>query len=230
MARPKVPFSLLLTCTAGLTAPAALALLILVQMDELGIVPALLAGLAVGLTLALLLRLYLSDLLALRDYAKGLANRTPIEAPSRRSLKLIDEIIASLDRLSWTGARRNERLETLSANTEAVLDRLPDPLVLLDKKRRILRSNRAAREQLGAVEEGGDLATLVRDPRVLEAVDAVLTDSPEEQKSGGREVEFILSVPVERVFVARIEPLPGGLAEQTTTTFLETAGEAMTRP
>jgi len=213
MARPKVPFSLLLTCTAGLTAPAALALLILVQMDELGIVPALLAGLAVGLTLALLLRLYLSDLLALRDYAKGLANRTPIEAPSRRSLKLIDEIIASLDRLSWTGARRNERLETLSANTEAVLDRLPDPLVLLDKKRRILRSNRAAREQLGAVEEGGDLATLVRDPRVLEAVDAVLTDSPEEQKSGGREVEFILSVPVERVFVARIEPLPGGLAD-----------------
>jgi two-component system phosphate regulon sensor histidine kinase PhoR len=212
MAHPKVPFSLLLTCTAGLTAPVALALLVLVEMDELRIVPALLAGLAVALALALLARLYLSDLLALRNYASGLANRTAIEAPSRRLLKVTDEIVTLLDRLSWTGMKRSERFETLFANTEAVLDRLPDPLVLLNGKRRILRSNQAAREHLGAVEAGGDLATLVRDPKVLEAVDAVLAARPP-ATAGGREVEFTLSAPVERIFIARIEPLAPGMAD-----------------
>jgi two-component system phosphate regulon sensor histidine kinase PhoR len=196
-------------------APVALVLLVLVKTGELGIVSGLLAGLAVGLALALLIRLYLSDLLALRDYALGLANQTAPRPPPRRLLKLTDEIATSLDRLNWTRTQRSERLETLYASTEAALDRLPDPLVLLDRERRILRSNRAARKHFGAAATGGDLATLVRDPKVLEAVDAVLkgggTVEPGKPKPEGREIEFVLNGPVERVFVARIEPLTLGI-------------------
>jgi two-component system phosphate regulon sensor histidine kinase PhoR len=88
-----------------------------------------------------------------------------------------------------------------------VLDRLPDPLLLLDPKRQVVRGNREARALFGANIDGRDLAAVLRNPAVLDAVDAMLAGR------GDQTVEFILPVPVERNFLASITALPVATAE-----------------
>src|SRR5690606_12087108 len=83
-----------------------------------------------------------------------------------------------------------------------ILASLPDPLILLDDERRILRVNPAAEALFDDQRLAGrDLIAVLRNPSLIEAVDAVLAGG------AGRLVEFSLPVPVERVFSARIEPL-----------------------
>ena len=86
---------------------------------------------------------------------------------------------------------------------ESILDALPDPLLVLDRSRRVMRANAAARTLLGGASLGRDLAMSLRQPAVLEAADAVLAGS------GARDVGFILPGPVERYVAGRIVPLAG---------------------
>jgi len=116
---------------------------------------------------------------------------------------------------AWRGAesRGDEARARLSA-AEAVLAGLPDPLILLDRQRRIVRANAASGELIGAVPEARDLAASLRNPQVLAAADAVLRGEP------GRIVEFSLAVPVERWLSARFAridgpPLDGAVAALT---------------
>ncbi|MBV9522973.1 MAG: PAS domain-containing protein [Alphaproteobacteria bacterium] len=89
---------------------------------------------------------------------------------------------------------------------EAVLAALPDPLILLDAQRRVIRANAAATAMLGEGLLERDLAAALRNPAVLAAADAVL------RGEAGRIVEFALTVPVERELSARITRLPDGRA------------------
>jgi two-component system phosphate regulon sensor histidine kinase PhoR len=81
---------------------------------------------------------------------------------------------------------------------EAILAALPDPLLLLDAQRRVVRANAAATEIFGGSPVGRDLAIAIRHPAVLGAADAVLSGEP------ARAVEFAQALPVQRDFVARI--------------------------
>jgi two-component system, OmpR family, phosphate regulon sensor histidine kinase PhoR len=81
---------------------------------------------------------------------------------------------------------------------QAVLAALPDPLILLDERRRILRANGAANELLGMRLVERDLAVAIRHPAVLDAADAVL------RGGASRIVEFDITTPVERHLSARL--------------------------
>jgi two-component system phosphate regulon sensor histidine kinase PhoR len=70
---------------------------------------------------------------------------------------------------------------------------------MLDANRQVVRDNAAARELLGPSLAGRDLAAVLRNPAILEAVDAVL-----EGEEAIVDVEFSFQVPVERHFSARI--------------------------
>jgi len=87
---------------------------------------------------------------------------------------------------------------------------VPDPLITIDRQRRIARSNAAAAEFIGPGGQPRDLAAAFRNPLLLATADAVLRGEPV------RSVEFALSGPVERVLrahFARIsEPLLDGAA------------------
>src|SRR5260370_34477596 len=102
------------------------------------------------------------------------------------------------------------RAEARLAAAEAVIAAVPDPLILIDRERRIVRTNAAAAAFVGAPSEPRDLAAALRNPALLAAADAVLRGEP------ARVVEFALSVPIERVLrghFARIEgPAPDGAA------------------
>jgi len=87
------------------------------------------------------------------------------------------------------------------AGAEAVLAALPDPLLLIDRERRILSANPAAGALLGARLQGRDLAGAVRAPGVLSAADAVL------KGAGPRIVGVDMPGPVERHLSAQVTPL-----------------------
>ncbi len=73
---------------------------------------------------------------------------------------------------------------------------MPDPLILIDRQRRIVRSNAASAEFIGPGAEPRDLAAALRNPVLLAAADAVLRGEP------ARSVEFAL-VGADRTGAAR---------------------------
>lgn len=99
-----------------------------------------------------------------------------------------------------------ERLLALSADldaAEAVIAGAPEPLILIDRNRRIVRANAASIDFVGVVSEPRDLTASLRNPALLAAVDAVL------RVGGGRVVEFEVSVPVTRILEARVARIDG---------------------
>jgi two-component system phosphate regulon sensor histidine kinase PhoR len=95
------------------------------------------------------------------------------------------------------------------AANEAVFAGLPDPLIMLDRNRRIVRANPAAAALFEGRLEGRDLIGVLRNPAVVEAVDRALRERVSQL------VEFSLPVPIERNFGARLEPLSAPTADGT---------------
>jgi two-component system, OmpR family, phosphate regulon sensor histidine kinase PhoR len=110
-------------------------------------------------------------------------------------------------RLARGWRERSARAEARLAAVEAVFAAVPDPQILLDAQRRVIRANPAAMEFIGVAPEASDLAASLRNPAVLAAADAVLAGGP------ARSVDFTLSLPVERVMQARIARLEGAALE-----------------
>ena len=65
--------------------------------------------------------------------------------------------------------------------TTAVLDALPDPVLLLDSTKSIVAANQSARDLLGNQIKGRSLALAIRDPEVLDAVNEVLSGGDQQQ-------------------------------------------------
>ena len=92
-------------------------------------------------------------------------------------------------------------LPVLTPLAREVLERLPDPLLLVDTAGRVLFANRAMREVIGVGAERKHVSSLLRTPSVLEAL--ARTSASGEAAT----VEFTFRVPVERhyqVYTARI--------------------------
>ncbi len=99
---------------------------------------------------------------------------------------------------------REERVDTAVA--AAILDALPDPVVLLNKKREVLALNRAATELMGDDAKGRDLSQSFRHPEILDGVSAALGGST------AKAIEVTLNDPVRRTFEAYATALPKGTA------------------
>lgn len=143
------------------------------------------------------------EVAALADHVAGLADRDGesrlegrISPPARR----IAAVAARLHRAMLQKVQRAQA--QLDAN-DAIFDALHDPLLLVDAGRQVTRANLAARSLFGERVLNRDLASSLRNPKVLEAVDAVL------RGAASRVVEFTLPVPVERMFEAQVKPFQG---------------------
>jgi two-component system, OmpR family, phosphate regulon sensor histidine kinase PhoR len=125
-----------------------------------------------------------------RPEARGLG-------PAAKGLRL-----AAL-RLARLWRERVATAEARAAAAEAVLAAVPDPLILIDQRRLIVRSNAQAAAFIGAEPGPRDLAAALRNPAVLAAADAVLRGEP------ARVIEFAVTVPVERQLRARFARIGG---------------------
>jgi two-component system, OmpR family, phosphate regulon sensor histidine kinase PhoR len=184
----------------ALSAPALIVLAVLVGRGDLGVAAAFFAGIAV----------YLGVLLVLRPLAIGIAKmQAAIDALAAGGAPAEIQTLSPSVRALWIAFSRFLRASRQAAAAregelgaaQAVLAALPDPLILLDERRRILRANDAATELLGMRLVDRDLAVALRHPAVLAAAEAVLRGEV------GRVVEFDITTPVERHLSARLAPL-----------------------
>lgn len=193
----------LLIPTLAVAAPTLLLLVVMAATRILSPGTAFLGAAAVFLALLLILRPVVHGFERLREIVEGLMEDTE-EPDGEESVHhpATDNLSHSLIRLARRWRRRLHETEDALAATETILSSLPDPLILFDDRRRIVRANKAALSVLGSNLLGRDLAVALRNPAVLDAADAVL------RGEAGGAVEFSQAVPVNRDLRAHIVPLP----------------------
>jgi two-component system phosphate regulon sensor histidine kinase PhoR len=200
-ARPAIPLGRYLPAALAVAAPALSVLFVLVFFRLMPFWAYLLGSLFVFLGGFLLVQRHLADLLAAEALVRS------FQDPAQKLAYLPERgwaasLVTQLSRLraDWSREMRNQY--AFAGTFEAVLDSLPDPLLLLGEDRRVTRANLAARKLFGRDLKDRDLAQFLRDPDLLAGVGAVLAGA------GGQEIPFDSPGTVERIFLARIEPLP----------------------
>ena len=198
---PPIPFNRFLPAAILVSAPALTVLFALVFFRLMPLWAYLAGSLFVLLGGFVLVRRHLADLLAAEALVRS------FQDPSQKLAYLPERgwaagLVTQLSRLraNWSREMRNQY--AFAGTFETVLDSLPDPLLLLDDKRRVVRTNLTARKLFGRDLKDRDLAQFLRDPDLLKAVDEMLAGG------SGQEVPFDSPGPVTRIFLARIEPLP----------------------
>jgi two-component system phosphate regulon sensor histidine kinase PhoR len=202
----RVPLPRLARVVALVEAPIFAALLALAWGDWLDPLPALIALVFTAATTGYVVRRHLASLEALRVQVDKLAREEPQDRNYTPSIEIptnvpgLGQAVAELDR-SWV--RRGEELRAVIGANEAILEAIPDPLILIDARRRVTRANSAARAMFGDTIAGRDLAATLRHPDVLEVADEGFAG-----RSTSRTVDFTWPGPPERDFSVRFALLP----------------------
>lgn len=202
-----------LRSTAVIAAVPGTALLLLMATEELPLAPGLAALVATLGAAAATARVWLGNLarLAARIRAAAAGGGVP-ELPVTPLVPSVQDVADGVTRLARSLAERGAQVERLRRADAAIIEALPDPLLVLSAERLPLRANRAAREALGAPPQGttlppADAAALLRHPALAEALDRALA-------SGEPAVaDLSLPVPVPRELLAQVIPLDPPLAD-----------------
>lgn len=116
---------------------------------------------------------------------------------------MIGELGVTVEKLRNTLLDEKGQIALQSTTADAILNALPDPVLLLDGTRTIARANFAARKFFGNDIVGNDLTAALRHPTVLQAADEVLGG-----ETGMSAVDLTLPVPDSRSFSLRVVALP----------------------
>lgn len=154
--------------------PALAVLALLLQQDLIAPVPAL--ALAAAVTLGAL-------------YAV------------RRRVRAEQIALDRLNRMAEEAEAQAEALRYKASVADRIVSSLPDPLLFLDRRRRVVRANRGAERLLDKDLLGRDIGEGLRHPDLLAAVDRALAGE------GAQQVEVSLPGPPPATFIARIEPV-----------------------
>jgi two-component system, OmpR family, phosphate regulon sensor histidine kinase PhoR len=183
------------------SAPILLAIAALAVWGAITPWPALIIGAVTLVSSALFVGRLVRDLAVIRDAANSLgdqAHYAPSRETPRRLTPLAQEIWFAMERTGRFWRERMRAVEDQFAAAEAVIAAVPDPLILLDERRRIVRFNAQASAFLDAAPGAHDLASAIRNPAVLAAADAVL------RGEAARIVDFTVTVPIERQLRAHL--------------------------
>jgi len=211
-------FSRFAAISALFSAPGLVVIALLAGLGLIGVGTAALAMAAVvpGVTGAVYF--YFRDALIVAEYLDRLTEGEDVRPPHPVSElgRALTGTVARLHR----GWRQRERSLTAQVTAAAgLIEALPDPFMVLNRRRTVVRANGAAFAQFGDKLVGRDLADLVRHPQVLAAVDAV------RDGGGPRTIEFSRPVPVEQVLEARVKPFVGALDNGSGSGAVETGAD-----
>ena len=181
--------------------PGVAMLVVLAATGALDTGTALLAAAAVMAATWLSMQPLLRGIAAVGRAANALADDEAAAPTVRSASRTVEALWLAVARLTRATRQRIRVREAQLATAEAILSALPDPLFLLDSRRRVVRANSLAAEWFGPNVEGRDLAAVLRNPAVLAAADAVL------RGEGRRTADFMLALSVERHLTARIAPI-----------------------
>ena len=203
-----------LTANAVALTPSFAALLALHWSGELPWRPTLIAMAAIGVVTVLLVQRYLVSLALFARFVGELSDEREPIMPRLSFAPATEELATAAAQLSTGWRRQRASIDNLAASAQAIVDGLPDPLVAVDRQRRIVRTNLAARQLLGAAGAERDLSTMFRQPQLLAAIDALLeTVAGNFVNAEQTMVELVLSGPPELDVVAHLRRLPRAAAD-----------------
>lgn len=176
MQRPNLPFDRQLLATLLVCLPGVAVLVALVFAGSLSLLAAALGAVGLFLLTLPLVRLYLGDISAFAAFISRLSGDS-VEALPRFKLSVAaDELSRAAAALHAAWRQQQQALVDASSASKHILDGLPDPLIAIDRARRITHINVAAEALFGGQARGRDLAAVLRQPQVLAAADAALAD------------------------------------------------------
>jgi two-component system phosphate regulon sensor histidine kinase PhoR len=182
---------------AVFSAPGLAVLAAFVWQGMLAPAPALIGGAAILVSTAILIARYAVAIAEAREALAALGANARAQTGALGLGPAAKDLRFAALRLARLCGERVAAAEARAAAAEAVVAAVPDPLILLDDRRLIVRANAQAAAFIGADPGPRDLAAALRNPAVLAAADAVLRGEP------ARVVEFAVAVPVERQLRAR---------------------------
>jgi two-component system phosphate regulon sensor histidine kinase PhoR len=188
----------------GIAAVPLLALAALVATGALAAVPALWAGAAILLASGMLAVVWARDMAKLGEALRHALNENSaaLAAAAAPRLPSVERAARGVERLSRSLAARAAQVGELLRANETVVERLPDPLLVMGADRTVLRANAAARAAFGA-----DIQAVLRHPLLRAAIDRAY------REPGAQTADLRLPVPVERELQATVIRLEPALAD-----------------
>ena len=150
MADQPVPLRRYLVANAVALAPSFAALAVLYWSGELAGRPALIAMAAIAAVTIFLVQRYLGSLARFARFVGELSDEREPVMPRLSFAPATEELATAAATLSTGWRRQRASIDNLAASAQAIVDGLPDPLIAVDRQRRIVRTNLAARALLGA--------------------------------------------------------------------------------
>jgi two-component system phosphate regulon sensor histidine kinase PhoR len=215
MADQPIPFRRTLIANAVALAPSWGALAILWGTGELGGRATLLAMAGIAAVTVFLVQRYLASLATFARFVGELSGEREPVIPRLAFAPATEELASAAATLSTGWRRQRASMDSLAASAQAIVDGLPDPLIALDRQRRIVRTNRAAALLLGNIGPERDVATVLRQPQLLAAIDALLETGPDGNfaRPDQSAVELVLAGPPELDMIAHLRRLPRAAAD-----------------
>lgn len=191
--------------------PTALVLLSFAAMDEIQPLSAIL-GFCMVVSFNILFTMpFLKNLQSLTQYTNTLAQMQNGPEPELPTLENADDndesaqIVHAINKMRSIWVTRAEQLEAQTLSDSAVLDSLPDPLLMLDRNGVINGANQAARALFGETVREKSLKELFYTPALITAADSVLSGESKKES-----LELVLGY---RTFSVKIELLPAAANE-----------------
>jgi len=183
---------------------------------------AVIAGALIWVALTVFILRRLRDFDAVIQHAENLLVNPEAPAPELAYSDTASRMAAAMTALQRLWTNRRDEAEATARSRQNIIDALPDPMLLLDRRRRVRNANAAARDlfnlQASDLQIGGiygrlvadrDLAGIIRDPKVLEAVDTTLA------KNLTTEAQLSLPSPIQRTYDVLIVPMPDPVEESS---------------
>jgi two-component system phosphate regulon sensor histidine kinase PhoR len=214
MADQSLPMRRYLAANAVALAPSAAALAALYWVGYLPGQPAFLAFAGITVVTAVLVQRYLGSLARFARFVAELSGEQEPVMPRLQFAPATEELASAAATLSAGWRRQRASIDNLAASAQAIVDGLPDPLIAVDRQRRIVRTNRAAVALLGPMGADRDLSTALRHPQLLRAIDTLL-DTADGNFIGPDQiaVDIVLSGAPELDVVAHARRLPRAAAD-----------------
>ena len=189
---------------AILTVPALTALCVLVLYSIIDFRQAALLVVGMYIVHIPLIWPYIANLSALTNYVELLGNDKRAAAPDLTFLNNMEELSSAVTVLQHSWEKRTNLLEAMVTESKILIDTLPDVLILLDDKHRVVRTNTAAKLLFGSQQ-----MALLTEPEIIATISEV------EQNKRGKTIEYHLEEQA-RDYLVRLEKFPtyspGGIA------------------
>jgi two-component system phosphate regulon sensor histidine kinase PhoR len=168
----------------------------------------LLAALFVTLTAVALALVWTRDLRALAEllHTVSTGGAAPAAIPGAGPMSMSPQILGEVQQLSATLGERSALVDQLLRAEESIVERLPDPLVVLGADRAVRRANTAARAAFGT-----DIQSVLRHPDLRAAIDrAIAGGAAAPPQTAALHVPVPVPREVQAVVVGLDSPLSGG--------------------